>query len=139
MPNSMQEKFEVGFETPKDEAPDYWVNPSDARVKKNTPGRTGEAGGDYESRYQTLAVNYNSLPPGSDIEDQEMTDIRKMRLITSGQGDVTTPTSEAAFHRGWITSPMKPTDDQYTNEHQDAFYDEVGDGFVERNNYLDRM
>lgn len=137
--NQMQEKFEVGFPVPEDEAPDNWVHPDAARVKKNTPGRTGMPGGDYESRYMNNAVEFNSLPPGSDIEDQEVKDIRKMRVITSGEDDVTTPTNAGVFTRGFGRLKLKPTDDMYTNEHQDAFYDQVGDGFAERNNYLDRM
>ena len=139
MPNQMQEKFEVGYPVPDDEAPDQWINPSEARVKKNVPGHVGYPGGDYESRYETLSVNYNSLPPGSDIEDQEMKDIREMRIIGSGEGDVTTPVTERTFHVGYTPLRMKPTDDMYTNEHQDAFYDQVGEGFNERNNMLDRM
>jgi hypothetical protein len=39
--------------------------------------------------------------------------------------------------KGYDKKKLLQTDDVYTREHNDAFYDDVG-GFVERNNYLDR-
>lgn len=138
----MQEKFQVGFEVPNEEAPDYWINPREARVKKNTPGRTGRSGGDYESRYMDNAMFLNSLPPGTDVEDQELTDQRKMRIIGSGTDDVTTRMDAGAFRRGFVDVDLEPTDDQYTREHNDMFYEDITvdgkTGFVERGNYLDR-
>lgn len=56
---------------------------------------------------------------------------------------VTDDCSVKAFREGFDRKPLRPTDDQYTREHNDAFYDTVTvdgvEGFVERNNMLDRM
>ena len=43
-----------------------------------------------------------------------------------------------AVRKGFDRKKLLQTDDQYTREHNDAFYDDVG-GFVERNNVLDRL
>ena len=58
---------------------------------------------------------------------------------TQATNDVT----QTSLRTGFDRKKLLPTDDMYTREHNDAFYDTVtvdGDeGFVERNNYLDRM
>ena len=86
-----------------------------------------------------------SLPPGMDIEDQEIADIRRMGINTQGgmptpyaQGDRTRDINPKALRKGFDKKKLLQTDDAYTREHNDAFYDDVG-GFVERNNMLDRM
>ena len=92
------------------------------------------------------AAFFNSLPPGMDIEDQEFADIRQMGFNTAGnmpdalaQGDVTNFELDAiSLRNGFHKKALLQTDDEYTREHNDAFYDDVG-GFVERNNYLDRL
>ena len=48
------------------------------------------------------------------------------------------------LEQGYTRREMKATDDQYGGEHIDLFYGEAVDekgnvGFVERNNYLDRL
>jgi hypothetical protein len=56
---------------------------------------------------------------------------------------VTDDVTAGSLKTGFDRKECCPTDDQYTREHNDAFYDEVHvdgvTGFVERNNYLDRM
>jgi hypothetical protein len=122
----------------------------EARVKKNTPGREGEPGGDYNSRYATVNVMNNSLPPGMDIEDQEYTDQREFNSSIAGNnpmgrnaGDVTHDLNAVSARKGFDRKVCCPTDDQYTREHNDAFYDSIEmdgvEGFVERNNMLDRL
>jgi hypothetical protein len=55
------------------------------------------------------------------------------------QGDLTnSEVSPMSLRKGFDKKELLQTDDAYTREHNDAFYDDVG-GFVERNNYLDRM
>jgi len=55
------------------------------------------------------------------------------------QGDLTnSEVSAMSLRKGFDKKALLQTDDAYTREHNDAFYDDVG-GFVERNNYLDRM
>ena len=120
----LQEKFQVAYGPTRDDNGDTWVSDKSARTRKGTPAGTN--------------INFQSLPPGSDIIDQEVSDIRKMRTITAGTDDVTDNPTASAFRGGFVKLSMKPTDDMYTREHNDAFYDDVG-GFSERNNMLDRM
>ena len=140
----LQEKFEVRLPyQSNDDAQNGWVDSKAARAKKNTPGREGRAGGDTLSKTMDNAVFYNTLPPGSDIEDQEMADIRQMETKISAESDVSSwSVKPAVFKPGYSHREMRGTDDMYTREHNDAFYDEItvdGDtGFVERNNMLDR-
>jgi hypothetical protein len=116
------------------------------RAKKGLPGREGAPGGDGNSRWSMNSVMLNSLPPGMDIEDQELVDVRQMGINTVGnmgsalaQGDLTNMEVNAySLRKGFDKKELLQTDDAYTREHNDAFYDDVG-GFVERNNYLDRM
>jgi hypothetical protein len=150
----VQEKFEV---RPPEDANDdaseeggRWVTDTEARAKKNTPGREGLPGGDTNSRYMDDNVFYQTLPPGMDIEEQEMCDIRQMGINLAGQsgdalaaGDRTQDITRRSLTVGFDRKAMRPTDDMYTREHNDAFYDSVEvdgvEGFVERNNYLDRL
>lgn len=148
MVDIVQEKFQVtypDYDSSNEEDHQGWVTDQEARAKKNTPGREGRPGGDVNSRYMNNAVFYTSLPPGMDIEDQEMVDIRRMGLNLSGgyptvlaAGDRTQDLTPQALRLGFDKKKLLQTDDEYTREHNDAFYDDVG-GFVERNNMLDRM
>jgi hypothetical protein len=152
MSKIVQEKFQVNMPQQRnDDAQGGWITDAQARAKKNTPGREGRAGGDSDSRFMDNAVFYNSLPPGMDIEDQEMCDIRRMGLSINGNmpegeatGDVTNREVNATSLRtGFSHKKLLSTDDEYTREHNDAFYDVVEvdgvEGFIERNNMLDRM
>jgi len=55
----------------------------------------------------------------------------------------TSDVNPTSIRQGFDRKALKPTDDMYTREHNDAFYDTVEvdgvEGFVERNNYLDRL
>ena len=142
----VQEKFQVNY--PLSEAEDVhqgWTTDAEARSKKNTPGREGRPGGDVNSRYMNNAVMTLSLPPGADLEDQEFVDCREMGVNIAGnyptelaKGDVTQDLNPTSARFGFDKKKLLQTDDEYTREHNDAFYDDVG-GFVERNNMLDRM
>ena len=148
MPKVVQEKFQVTFPDYNSKAEDEhgWLTDMEARAKKGLPGREGQAGGDSDSRFMNDAVFYNSLPPGMDIEDQEFVDIRKMGVNVSGnmpvpyaEGDLTNhEVNKLSLRNGFDKKDLLSTDDAYTREHNDAFYDDVG-GFCERNNYMDRM
>ena len=140
----LQEKFQHDYPQQRnDDASSGWQTDSSARVKKNTPGREGAHGGDGGIRFVNDAVMFNSLPPGMDIEDQEMTDQRQFPIVMSGASDVSRDWNPEAVARGFQKKPMRATDDEYSNAHVDAFYAEMdvdGEvGFVERNNTLDRM
>lgn len=144
MPKVVQEKFQVTL--PNEVETGEWVTDMEMRSKKNHPLREGRAGGDYASRFASQALHFQSLPPGMDIEDQEMSDIRQMGINVAGnfptalaQGDYTNhEVNPTSLRQGFDKKALLQTDDEYTREHNDAFYDDVG-GFVERNNYLDRL
>ncbi len=142
----LQEKFQVEYPPTDDDDGTTWVTDMEARAKKNLPGREGHPGGDSDSRFMNTAVQFNSLPPGMDIEDQEVTDQRKFNHSVSGgfamgpnAGDERSNVNRRSvnYHIGYNKLAMSLTEDQWTREHNDAFYDDVG-GFVERNNMLDR-
>jgi hypothetical protein len=148
MPKIVQEKFQVNYPDKQSTAENQhgWLTDMEARAKKGQPGREGVPGGDHLSRFMNNALFMHSLPPGMDIEDQEFSDIRKMGINVAGNfpdkhadGDLSNHELNAMSLRlGFDKKKLLQTDDEYTREHNDAFYDDVG-GFVERNNYCDRM
>lgn len=142
MKNIMQSKFQTTEPQNRNEELDTWVTDKSARAKKGLPGREGRSGGDREASYMNNAVMFNSTPPGMDIEDQEVTDQREMPHVLASQNDVTPDQGAKALKTGFTRHDCCPTDDQYTNEHRDRFYDSVKvdgvEGFCERSNYLDR-
>ena len=148
MPKVVQEKFQVNYPDKDSSAEDTheWQTDKSARVKKYIPGREGLPGGDYDSRYMNDSMMTNSTPPGMDMEDQEYTDQRQFNHSINGNfpigpnaGDVTNfELTATSLRKGFSEKKLLQTDDAYTREHNDAFYDDVG-GFVERNNMLDRL
>jgi hypothetical protein len=144
MPGILQEKFQVDYpQEGNDDAHSGWKSDRSARVKKGIPGREGRAGGDPGSQHMNNAVQFESTPPGTDIEDQEITDLRKFATTMGGESDQSRDWNAEAVKKGYKRKEMRATDDEYTKAHQDAFYDEMkvdGDvGFAERNNVLDRL
>ncbi len=143
MPSLCQEKFQVVYPEANDDNGTQWVSDRSARRKHGTPGREGLPGGDYASRYIDNDVFYNTLPPGMEIEDQELIYHPWMPTVTAGETDVSHDMNPEAARNGFTRKKMRPTDDMYTNEHVDAFYGDMTvdgvTGFVERNNYLDRL
>ena len=151
MSKIVQEKFQVNMPQSSG-APgtsESWVTDVQARAKKNMPGREGLPGGDSNSRFSTLNAMYHSLPPGMDIEDQENCDIRRMQVVdVTGYNQVSretgaSPRSPMQMRKGFARLNLLSSDDEYTREHNDAFYEDVTiegeSGFVERNNMLDRL
>jgi hypothetical protein len=80
---------------------------------------------------------------GMNIEDQARSEQHAMPRSLAGATDVSRDANPEALRNGYTRRACRPTDDEYTKAHQDAFYDEIkvdGDvGFVERNNVLDRL
>jgi len=146
----IQEKFEKRSTDVQGDGQNKWASARSARVKKGTPGREGRPEGDGASRFVNNAVFYGSLPPGMDIEDQEMADHRVFNESTAGNfarghnaGDFSQELDARALKQGFTRKSMRPTDDERYNEHQDTFYNTVTDedgreSFVERGNVLDR-
>lgn len=118
----IQEKFQVQFEPPSTD--NQWASAASAR----------RASG---------AKNLNAMPPGQNIDDQQLANTRTPTRTMSGETDVTKDWSPAYLKKGFRRFDVKPTDDSYTGEHTDTFYGEaVSDGetgFAERGNLLDRI
>ena len=147
MSRIVQEKFQVNYpQQGNDDSREdnyKWVTDKEARAKKDMPGKEGDNGGDSNSRFSTLTSMYNSLPPGMDIEDQEYSDIRKMEVNAVDASQIVKDVNPKSLRYGFDRKAMLSTDDMYTREHNDAFYDVVkgddgNEGFLERNNMLDR-
>ena len=155
MPKIVQEKFQLTFpdyDSKNEEDVQGWCTDMEARAKKYARGREGMAGGDTNSRFTNNALFVNTLPPGMDIETQELADIREMGINIAGnfptalaQGDVTNwEVHPVSLRKGFDRKKMLNTDDVYYHEHNDPFYVniETEDGeqsYVERNNMLDRL
>lgn len=151
MTKVVQEKFQIDYpQESNDDARSGWITDAQARAKKQLHGREGRPGGDSASRFMDDAVGYGSLPPGMDIEDQENCDIRQMGISFNGNnpigpatGDRTQEVNATVLRKGFSRKKILSSDDEYTREHNDAFYDVVEvdgvEGYVERNNMLDRM
>jgi len=139
MSRVVQEKFEVQEPVTPPEA-SAWASDKSARDRQGL--QTRESSGRFEAQ---RGDGYNRLPPGTDIEDQEVFKDHGLPMAgelgtgTQATSDVTRESLEVGFDR----KAMSPTDDMYTREHNQAFYDSVEvdgvEGFVERNNYLDRL
>jgi hypothetical protein len=123
--DNLQEKFQV-LGPCKEEAGESWASFESARRPRPQP---------------------RLLMPSAEIKEPTLAN---MRLTIGGFEDVSdNPTiGDLRTQKGFIYAPMKAIDDQYTGEHADLFYgeahgqDESGEsvtGFVERNNYLDRL
>ena len=124
MRSPLQEKIQITVRAPEEPA-DSWVDQSTSRQSQtNVPGGHGD--------------KLNFLPPGMDLSNQKSSEIHNMPLVMSGTSDVSADTNPEAFDKGFTRKQMGGTDDQYTGEHVDHFYGDAG-GFVERNNYLDRI
>lgn len=142
MSRIVQEKFEIQAPpNANDDASGSWRTDKSARDRQGLQTRGGM--GRFEPYRGDL---YNTLPPGMDIEDQEVFRIHRQDIAKGGLGSGTQQTEDVtrkSLAQGFDRKPMSPTDDMYTREHNDCFYDEVTvdgvTGFVERNNMLDRL
>lgn len=125
MSKIVQEKFEVRYPSAKDNGLTEWTSDKSAR-------RTRGAGRDL-----------NEMPPGMNIARQRNSMQNDQPLSMGGQTDVSADWNQEAVRNGFSRRQLRPTDDMYTREHNDAFYDEVTvdgvTGFLERNNMLDRL
>lgn len=127
MRSPLQEKIQVTVvPTPKENG-EEWVSFESCR--------------EFQSNVDTDTMN--RMPPGMDISNQRSFQINQMPLSCAGESDVSADTNPSAFADGYLRRKMRGIDDQYTDEHVDLFYTTVvgedGEGFVERQNYLDRI
>jgi hypothetical protein len=141
MSRIVQEKFQVDNpQNTNDDAHSGWVSDKSARDTNSLITRCPELG-----RYQKRGARLNMLPPGMNIDDQQIADIHSQPMGGSlGSGtQVTDDVTVKSLREGFDRKALRPTDDMYTREHNDAFYDTVEvdgvEGFCERNNMLDRL
>ena len=140
MSRIVQEKFQV--------EPDYepegieggnWASDAGARDAHDTRGRKLLL---YPKRGPPIETQaFQSLPPGTDPGDQSNSRAGD-RVATRDVFDWSQPErnpTRAQVREGFVRLPMSATDDLSTSE---PFYDSVEvdgvEGFVERNNMLDR-
>lgn len=132
MPHPLQEKFQILVPFKEDTATDEsWVSMDSQRDLNGTVGFTASNAVDYDTS------KFNLPMPGMDISNQWRAQINDQKLVMSGETDVTV-TKIVSWEKGFTKLDMKGTDDCYTGEHVDLFYGDSG-GFIERNNYLDRI
>jgi len=139
MTKIVQEKFQViAPQAPK--ARHSWASSESARDTNRLQTRHPELG-----RYERNGERLNKLPPGQNIQNQEIADIHEQPMAGGlGSGSqVTEDVTVASLREGFDRKSLRPTDDEYTRAHNDAFYDSVEvdgvEGFIERNNMLDRL
>ena len=133
MRNPLQEKIQITVPTKDPEPPEGWVTADKVRQSQSqVPQFKGRDANEVDGS------NFNYLPPGMEISNQRSAEINNMPFVMSGQLDVSKDVNPQAFAEGFTKREQKGTDDQYTGEHVDQFYGDAG-GFVERNNYLDRI
>lgn len=111
----LQEKFQTTLPG-KEEAGQGWTTFESQRTVRN------------ETAYNCLPVGYDASSPADKFVSGGY----------AGSTDVTDDVNVPNLRKGWTGKKMGMTDDLYTGEHCDHFYGDA-DGFVERNNYLDRM
>jgi hypothetical protein len=124
----MQEKFQVN-EPLRPKREHRWASDKSARTERGP---------------DTLSTMFNKLPPGMNIEDQDEADIKPqgMACDLGVASDRTVDVTAKSLREGYDRKRLRPTDDEWTRQHNDAFYDTVRvdgiEGYLERNNMLDR-
>lgn len=133
MRNPLQEKIQITVPTKDAEPAEGWASFESSRDSQaDVPSFKGRTNQDLDGN------KFNMMPPGMEIDNQCSTEINPQPFVMSGQLDVSKDVNPQAFAEGFTKREQKGTDDQYTGEHVDQFYGDAG-GFVERNNYLDRI
>ena len=121
---SLAEKFQITVPA-KDEDGEGWAGVKSVRKT-------------HDCEQPCDGAKFNRMPR---IEIDEM---HPFAHGLAGSNDVSGIRKATDYEQGFARREMKSTDDQYGGEHIDLFYGEAVDekgnhGFVERNNYLDRM
>lgn len=133
---SLKEKFQITLPG-KETGNESWATLESAQTKK------GEHPYNNKQAFDVTDGKFNEIPPGMDIDNQYAEIPNMPFYLADGRSDVTKPDGNT-LKKGYTRAKMTGTDDQYTGEHIDLFYGiAYGDsleeqGFIERNNYLDR-
>lgn len=132
---SLREKFQITLPGAEN-GNEPWASFDSVRTTK------GEGPYNNSMSAQQTDGKFNEIPPGMDITNQHA-DIHDMPYFLDGNNDAT-KNDKDYLRKGYTRAKMTGTDDQYTGEHIDLFYGiaygdtEQEQGFLERNNYLDR-
>ena len=133
---SLKEKFQITLPG-KETGNEPWADLSSAQTKK------GEEAYNNQTAFDHPDGKFNETPPGMDITNQFRETPDMPFYLADGRSDVTKPDGNT-LKKGYTRAKLTGSDDQYTGEHIDLFYGiaygdtEQEQGFIERNNYLDR-
>lgn len=108
--------------------------------KPRPPEKTKWA--DLNSALHAASDYTADMPPGDDIMNQDH--VEEFTPISLGGEHSVTDHVSSGLKKGYTRGKMNPSDDQYPGEGIDLWYGEAVDdqgnvGFLERNNYLDRI
>lgn len=132
-PTSLQEKSQVTLPPTSDDEPHTWATFEQAR----NPDVGAHPGGKWEpSRADSVDTRrFNKMPMDMEMSACEYT---PMPCSLAGETDASKDTNPEAIREGFSKGDLNGYDDQATGKRQDLFYGNAG-GFLERNNYLDRV
>jgi hypothetical protein len=156
--NSLQDKFQTSYPYKEEDnegktwqwAKNGTLKPSlvSGGYSSNSIAHDFQAKGNRSIPYVSEVAARNGPPTWTDIQEATMRQNGGMKMSTAGATDVTNASNKKALKDGWTMHDMDSVDDEYTGANQDHFYgeaigpDDGGNevvGFVERNNYLDRL
>jgi hypothetical protein len=134
----MQNKYQVTFPEVTEGKEGSWATDASARTRHGLQTRSGAG------QYENYRRGDFPMPPGTNILDQQvryMPEIPMAGSLSTGS-QVTDDVTQQSVAKGFDRKSLRPTDDLYTREHEDNFYDEITvdgvTGFCERGNVLDR-
>jgi hypothetical protein len=137
---ALQEKFEILLPAaPNEDDGNAWASFESARNTK----RSGQLHRNNTTSAEETDMKFNYTPTTTQARQERLDDTPFPRTM-AGTTDVSADANPEAFAQGFKRHPMAGCSDEYSGEHVDLFYGEaIGDdgneGFVERNNYLDRI
>lgn len=132
----LQEKLQTVLPYKQDEDDGHeWTHESQSRFVPDQEKR-------HKNNYcpdDETGGKYNEMPPNMNLKNE-----KPLVRTIAGSTDFSNDATLEAFGNGYTRREMNGSDDQYTGEHADHFYGEAVDekgqsGFIERNNYLDRL
>jgi hypothetical protein len=158
--NSLQDKFQTSYPyKEEDDENANWEWAKDGALKPR-PVSGSKSGNGRAWSWQAKPVRdplpeavqaqtaAQDVPVVTDLQEWVIKENGGMKLVTASATDVTNDVEAKALKNGFTYHDMDSVDDEYTGANQDHFYgeaigpDDGGNevvGFVERNNYLDRL
>ncbi len=158
--NSLQEKFQTSYPyKQEDDEGKTWQWAKDGALKPrpasggysaNSIAHSWQAKPTEKIKYVARKAADNGIPVWTDMQEETLCENGGMPLQREQNNSDVTKSVVAAhsLKTGFTVHDMDSVDDEYTGANQDHFYglvvgpDDGGnvvEGFVERNNYLDRI